>query len=318
MSPDDHQPPGAWAVHGFSDDETTRRLLRSKPPETALAWAGAALGGTVVSATALRGGMSSAVHLLEVDLPGGATKNVVLRRYVRAELTAEEPDIAEREARILRLIAGIGVPTPVFVDVDPDGSKAGAPALLMSHVPGRVDWWPTDVERWLGRLSELLPEIHATALPPDEGTPALPVFSPYRQSSYVAPEWARWPGVWERAFEIFHGPSPELERTFIHRDFHPGNVLWRRGSVTGVVDWQSACVGPPSIDVGHCRTNLFRYGLEVADRFTALWERLTGRGYDPWTEVVSIVGVLDDQLRRPRPDRVPVEDALARAVAELG
>jgi aminoglycoside phosphotransferase (APT) family kinase protein len=318
MSPDDHQPPGTWAAHGFSDDEATRSLLRSKPPEIALAWAGEALGGTVVSATALRGGMSSAVHLLEVDLPGGATENVVLRRYVRAELTADEPDIAEREAQILRLIAGIGVPTPVFVDVDPDGSKTGVPALLMSHLPGRVDWWPTDLERWLERLAQLLPEIHAAPLPSDDGDVVLRAFAPYRQSSYVPPEWARWPGVWKRAFEIFHGPVPDLGRTFIHRDFHPGNVLWRRGSVTGVVDWQSACAGPPSIDVGHCRTNLFRYGLEVADRFSALWEQLTGRTYDPWTEVVSIVGVLDDGLRRPRPDRAPVEDALARAVAELG
>jgi aminoglycoside phosphotransferase (APT) family kinase protein len=317
MSPDDHERPGAWTAHGFSDDETTSSLLRSKPPAIALEWAGAALGGTVVSATALRGGISSAVHLLAVDLRGGATENVVLRRYVRAELTAEEPDIAGREARILRLIAGIAVPTPVLVDVDPDGSRAGVPALLMSYLPGRVDWWPTDVERWLGRLAELLPEIHATVLLSDDETPALAVFSPYRQSSYVPPEWARWPGVWERAFEIFHGPVPDLDRTFIHRDFHPGNVLWRRGSVVGVVDWQSACVGPPSIDVGHCRTNLFRYGLEVADRFTALWERITGRSYDPWTEVVSIVGVLDDALSRPGPDRVPVEDALARAVAEL-
>jgi hypothetical protein len=49
-----------------------------------------------------------------------------------------------------------------------------------------------------------------------------------------------------------------------------------------------------------------------------LWERLTGRSYDPWSEVVSIVGVLDGLRGQPRPDRVPVEDALSRAIAELG
>jgi hypothetical protein len=85
-----------------------------------------------------------------------------------------------------------------------------------------------------------------------------------------------------------------------------------------VVDWQSACTGPTSVDVGHCRTNLYRYGLDVADRFTALWEGLTGESYDPWTEVVSIVGVLDGIREDPRPDRVPIEDALSRAVADLG
>ena len=85
-----------------------------------------------------------------------------------------------------------------------------------------------------------------------------------------------------------------------------------------MVDWQSACAGPPSVDVGHCRVNLYRYGLAVADRFTTLWERLSGQSYGPWSDVVSIVGVLDDLRGRSRPDHEPVEDALSRAVAELG
>jgi hypothetical protein len=141
----------------------------------------------------------------------------------------------------------------------------------MSHLPGRVEWWPKAMDQWLGRLAELLPLIHGATLPATDASgaisAAMPTFSPYRQSSYVPPEWARRPGVWERAFEIFHGPAPAAERVFIQRDFHPGNVLWMRGSVSGVVDWQAACLGPPTADVGHCRANLFRYGLEVADRF---------------------------------------------------
>ena len=32
-------------AHGFRDDEPTRRLLRSRPPRQALAWAAARLGG---------------------------------------------------------------------------------------------------------------------------------------------------------------------------------------------------------------------------------------------------------------------------------
>jgi hypothetical protein len=59
-------------AHGFCDDEQTRRLLRSRPPRQALAWAGAWLGGPVISARALRGGMSSAVHLVTARRPDGA------------------------------------------------------------------------------------------------------------------------------------------------------------------------------------------------------------------------------------------------------
>jgi aminoglycoside phosphotransferase (APT) family kinase protein len=310
--------PDQWPAHGFSDDESTRRLLRSRPPDQSLIWAGSVLGGTVTSTRALRGGISSAVHLLGVRLDGGETAQVVLRRYVRPEITSEVPDIAGREARILRFVAGAPLPTPDLLGVDPVGSEAGVPAVLMSYLAGRVDWFPSDLDRWLERLAELLAVIHATVLPPGGASSALPNFSPYEQSVYEPPDWARWPDVWERAFEVFHGPEPQLSRTFIQRDFHPGNVLWRRGSVSGVVDWQAACEGPPTADVGHCRTNLYRYGLEAADRFTDLWERLTGRSYDPWSEIVSIVGILDELRRRRRPDSVSIEDALSRAVAALG
>ena len=217
--------------------------------------------------------------------------------------------------------SGVGVPTPLLLALDASGSQAGVPALVMSRLAGRVDWWPEKVDPWVGKLAELLTVIHGTLLPPTNNSSAdsgpMPTFSPYGQSSYEPPPWARWPRTWERAFEIFHMPAPEGERVFIQRDFHPGNVLWRRGSVSGVVDWQAACVGPPAVDMGHCRTNLFRFGLDVAGRFTTLWEMASGRRYDPWSEVVSIVGILDTIRTANRPDRFAIEDALSKAVGEL-
>jgi aminoglycoside phosphotransferase (APT) family kinase protein len=306
--------PEVSVPHGFDDDQATRLLLRSRPPRAALQWAGATLGGTVTAARALRGGAASAVHLLTVARAGGAVERVVLRRYVRPELNAEEPDIAMWEARALRLVEGLELPTPRLLAVDATGAHAGVPAVLMSRLAGRVDWSPPNLER----LAGVLPQVHALPLPrPGTVRP----FAPYRQECYRPPEWARWPAVWTRAVEWFHRPTPDGAGpdVFIHRDFHPGNVLWRRGRVSGVVDWASASIGPASVDVGHCRGNLFGYGLEVAERFTAIWERLTGARYHPWADLVTIIGSLDGLRDDPPadPERDAVEDALARAVAEL-
>ena len=102
---------GRSPAHGFCDDEATRRLLRSRPPRQALAWAAARLGGPVISTRALRGGMSSAVHLLTVQDSTGHRRHAVLRRYVRPELSEQEPDAAGREARALRVAGRAGVPT---------------------------------------------------------------------------------------------------------------------------------------------------------------------------------------------------------------
>jgi hypothetical protein len=308
-------PAGRSPAHGFCDDEATRRLLRSRPPKRALAWAAARLGGPVVSARALRGGMSSAVHLLTIADGTGQRRQAVLRRYVRPELNAEEPDIAAREARALGVAGSVDVPTPALLAVDPAGTEAGAPAVLMSRLPGRIDWWPSDVGRWLRRMAGVPPVIHAAPLPP---AGLIGPFAPDLPASYQPPPWARYLRVWERAAEISQGPAPVLPEVLVHRDFHPGNVLWRRDRVSGVVDWQAACTGPAVADVAHCRVNLLTLGTAAAERFTAWWQQAAGAAYHPWADVVTIIGFLDDLREDWGSERLLVEDMLARAVAELG
>lgn len=215
----------------------------------------------------------------------------------------------------LRVAGSAGVATPALLAVDPAGTDAGVPAVLMSRLPGRVDWWPADTGRWLRRLAGLLPAIHAAPLPPP-GT--IGPFAPYAQASYQPPAWARYPKLWERAAEISHRPAPRLPAVLVHRDFHPGNVLWRRGQVAGVVDWQAACTGPAVADVAHCRVNLLTFGTDAAERFTALWQHAAGAAYHPWADVVTIIGFLDDLRDGWGSERLLVEDMLARAVAELG
>jgi aminoglycoside phosphotransferase (APT) family kinase protein len=258
--------------------------------------------------------MSSAVHLLTVQGDGGR-RQAVLRRYVRPELNEQEPDAAGREAQALRVAEAVSVPTPALLAVDAAGAKAGAPAVLMSRLPGRVDWWPADMEGWLRRLAEILPRIHGAPLPP---AGVLPGFAPYSQADYRPPGWARYPGVWERAVQISHGPPPRLPGVLVHRDFHPGNVLWRRSTVSGVVDWQAACAGPAAVDVAHCRVNLLTFGTDAAQRFTALCQQAAGMTHHPWADVVTIIGFLDDLRDDWGSERYLVEDMLARAVAELG
>lgn len=259
--------------------------------------------------------MSSAVHALGVGLRSGETARVVLRRYVRAEVVDEEPEIVGHEAATLVFLEGVELPTPRLLAVDPAGDKAGVPSLLMSMLPGRVDWSPTGIDAWLRRLAEPLPILHAAPLPPRA---TLPAFFGYAQRSYEPPSWARQPQAWSRAVEIFHGPGRAEATACIHRDYHPGNVLWQAGRVTGIVDWPSASIGSPSIDVAHCRANLLgRFGVEVADRFTQHWEALSRRRFNPWADAVIIIGMLDGLRDDPHLDRASVEEALARSVAEL-
>jgi aminoglycoside phosphotransferase (APT) family kinase protein len=233
---------------------------------------------------------------------------------VRPELNSEEPEVAEREARALRVVEQIEVPTPRLLALDPTGGEVGVPALLMTRLAGRVDWWPADLEGWLRRLAEVLARIHAGPLP---SPGLLPDYGPYGQLSYQPPPWARWPRIWERAVDLALGPVPDLPALLVQRDFHPGNVLWRYRRVSGVVDWQAASTGPAVVDVAHCRSNLLGFDRDVADRFTTLWEGVSGATFHPWADLVTIIGFLDDLRSGWGSDRYLVEDVLAEAVTEL-
>jgi aminoglycoside phosphotransferase (APT) family kinase protein len=291
--------------------------LQRRPPDAALAWVERELGARVRGVRACPGGTSSAVHL--VRLAGGSSAvTVVLRRYVIDELNQEEPDLAAREAHVLRLLGASELPAPELLAADPTGDRAGAPAVVMTRVPGRVVWSPPDVGPWLDRLAALLPAVHATPLTTAD---AVQPFRPYEPPTWAPPRWMRDPRLWDRAREVFDGPPLDPDRVFVHRDYHPGNVLWRRGRVTGLVDWQAASIGPRAVDVVHCRMNLLaRCGPEVADRFLATWQQVTGSDFHPWAEAVMLVDAFGWTTRRTRdPTHLrALESLLARRLAELG
>ena len=68
------------------------------------------------------------------------------------------------------------------------------------------------------------------------------------------------------------------------------NMLWSRERLTGVVDWIEACVGPPEVDVGHCRLNLtVLFSADVADRFRAIYEAESGHRVDAWWDVHALL-----------------------------
>src|SRR5882762_2339476 len=144
--------PAMNAPYGFDEDAATRRLLRSRPPMAALAWVESVVGGSVEAVRALRGGLSSAVHLVTV-----AGERVVLRRYVRPETP-----VADHEARALDFVAQIPIPTPRLLAADPAGAQTGVPSILMSWLPGRVAWEPSNMDGWLRGMTDLLPTVHAT------------------------------------------------------------------------------------------------------------------------------------------------------------
>lgn len=219
--------------------------------------------------------------MFALDAAGG---QLVLKLY---RPDPEEPDSAWREQRILDLLRETLLPVPRVLAIDRDGSRAGWPALLMTRMRGRKRMHPRAHERWLHQLAALAARIHDLAV--DE--PDLPRYRLWGfEDDLGRPGWWRDGGAWRAAVEVFHGPMPEETWCFIHRDFHPGNVLWQGDIVSGVVDWLHGCWGPPSADVGHCRLNLWLdNGPMSAQRFLDEYRKLRPGppAYDRYWDVAA-------------------------------
>jgi aminoglycoside phosphotransferase (APT) family kinase protein len=53
-----------------------------------------------------------------------------------------------------------------------------------------------------------------------------------------------------------------------HNDFWSGNTVWQDGTLTGVVDWSGAALGPRAFDLGWCRLDLYLlFDQYIGDRF---------------------------------------------------
>ncbi|QGG94267.1 phosphotransferase family protein [Actinomarinicola tropica] len=292
--------------------------MGERPPPATLRWLEAVTGGRVARVQALAGATTSDVHAVRLVAPDGERRTVVLRRYAVPRVLEEDPGIVRREAEVLALLDGSELPAPRLLAVDEEGRDADVPAVAMSHLAGRVEWAPSDLDGWLTRLVDLMALVHAHPVAVAQVQP----FRPYAPASWDPPPWLRDRGAWDAAVALAREPRPESATdVFLHRDLHPGNVLWRRGEVSGLVDWPSASIGPPSVDVVHCRTNvLVQLGVDAAERLEAVWRERTGLGIDPWIEVVMLVDAMWWTERFPRPPAVlrHMEGLLGRALSSLG
>lgn len=244
----------------------------------------------VQSVRRLQGGISSLVTEVKLQIDR-AIVTVVLRIFENEEWLREEPDIASHEAASLRVAARIqSLSTPKLIACDEHGKQCGKPALLMTKLEGQVVLTPPDRDAWLEGMAQSLAQIHNLHLPVE----SFPwKYRHYQNhSAFDVPTWSSYPKQWRRVIDLINGPRPVVKPCFIHRDYHPTNILWKDDEVSGVVDWVNACVGPAGVDVGHCRWNLaMLYGSSVADAFLTAYERYAAVGfeYDPYWDIVSLV-----------------------------
>ncbi|MFE9026679.1 alpha/beta fold hydrolase [Streptomyces iakyrus] len=255
------------------------------------AWVAKQLPGdrTVDKSAFLTGGWSAQMRRLTLD----DGTELALRTFVKPFFRRHAPGLLAREAEILTLLAEQeGVPAAELVGVDATGEHCDHPSLLMSVLPGRVRVDEEDVGPRVDLLAGQLARIHRI----------VPRERPRAYQAWTSP--AAVPAGWERAVDVIRRDPPPYEGCFLHRDFHPGNVLFTGSGaelrISGVVDWVETSWGPADLDVAHCSTALAllfgpEYGLGFRERYEAQGGRrlADGPGHLYWRLLDALAYVPD-------------------------
>jgi aminoglycoside phosphotransferase (APT) family kinase protein len=247
---------------------------------------------TVQAIHQLKGATSSTLHSITL-LIKQVTRTVVLRQFDNKKWLETEADVALHEARSLLHATQNGLPTPGLIAYDETGKACGMPAVLMSHLEGEVILKPYNIDVWLDELAKTLVQIHAVSAEDFRWN-----YSSYMDiKAFDIPSWSNSPELWKVIISKIKQPAHQAKRCFIHRDYHPTNVLWHMNEVCGVVDWVNACVGPAGIDVGHCRVNLtMLFDVETADKFLLAYKKHAGSSfhYDVYWDLISLIDILEE------------------------
>lgn len=253
-------------------------------------WIELETGETVKDVARLTGGWTSEMRRVDTT-----ERSLVLRSFVSEFYRRHAEGLLTREADILTLLGRTAIPAASLVAVDATGSRCADPSLLMTLLPGRIC---LDDPGIAARLATQLVAIHQVEV--DEST------RPRDYQAWTSADRVRLPEdagkTWTAAVDVIRADPPSYDPVFLHRDFHPGNVLFDDGRISGIVDWVETSWGPADLDVAHCSTALaLLHGSEAGLAFPAAyvaaggvlardkyWYFLDALGFAPDAEKVAV------------------------------
>ena len=195
-------------------------------------------------------------------------------RRVVVKLYRDGDGTAPLEWSRLEFAQRVSAPVPEPIAADLESAWFGRPAVVMSRLPGRPDVTPRDADSWVAALAQALTQLHETAFDGAEGA----LTRPPRPETWHPPAGEPDPLTAAAVSAVTARlPSLSSERVFTHGDFHPGNVLWHRGRITGVVDWSAARLDARWSEVAYCRADVcLLLGPDVADRLADAYSDIVG------------------------------------------
>lgn len=190
------------------------------------------------------------------------TTNYVLKVAPKGVRRSGNTDVF-RQAELLKTLHRSGLPVPDVLFASDSDEELGVPYIVMERLPGRtfIIWEPDhsfvlmDTDAIWAQSAEVLATIHK--FDSDTG------LSGWNHHAAFEGQVGFWSKLLEKAEdETWKRRGAQLATALqihgvnsgpvglMHGDYQPGNILFDDGKITGVIDWELACIGPQNLDVG--------------------------------------------------------------------
>lgn len=222
------------------------------------------------------------MDVLDIERPDGTRFKVSLRRFTR-DHRSSHPEHVALEYRKLQFIETTDIPAPRPLLLDKEGDFFSVPAIVLEYLPGAPLYLPRKVESWTEQLAQTLLRVHAvTPRTHDLSWLHAQLRDAIRQTLEAdEPRVQRHSALAREVQAVLVKDIDRIEwldATLVHDDFWPGNTVWYRGRLTGVIDWTFAEVGDQRTDVAQCRLDLALInGFDVSDAFLQAYSSLAPR-----------------------------------------
>jgi len=257
-----------------------------------------------VTAEPLAGGSSAFVVALTLESADAEYRRVVFRQHTDSAVKEHTGLVASKEFHLTQELAGQGleVARPLALH---DSDPSGGPWLVSEWVQGTTEVAEADVDAALSQMADYLTRLHQ--VDPDRLT--APGITEIEDPIGALPGYLLADDTGRsirRALDVGVHRRPNAS-VLLHGDFWPGNVMFQRGNLMAVLDWEDAAWGDPLVDLACARLELTcAYGAEASERFTTLYlgsgQRLDQHDLPLWDMYVAATALSSMHLWGLPPD----------------
>jgi aminoglycoside phosphotransferase (APT) family kinase protein len=209
-----------------------------------------------------RGGQSNPTYKLVA-----ASGDYVLRRQPPGTLL-KSAHAVDREYRVMKALAGTGVPVPRVLGLCESGDVIGSMFFVMEYCDGRI-FWDAALPMLAGNEERgaIYDEMNRVLAALHNVDPAAVGLADYgKPGNYFARQLARWTGQY-RASELkpipameelmswldAHQPADDGRASLVHGDYRLDNLVFDAGEprIIAVLDWELSTLGHPIADLAY-------------------------------------------------------------------